>query len=80
MKRFTVKFEEVGALKKSWTLEVDELSHHALAHSVRQNQALMSRGIDFPIAGITYKAGDSVDGLVTAGDRVVGKFTATQNR
>lgn len=79
-KRFTVTFSNVGRHRKSWVLECDETTYHTFMRSIRQNQALMSREVEFMFANVPREAGDTAEGFIDSGGRAVGKFHIKQNR
>lgn len=80
MKRFTITFEKVGRNERSWTLDCDECTHHTFMRSIRANQALMSREVEFMFASTPRAAGETGDGYIDVGGRAVGTFSIKQNR
>lgn len=80
MKRFTVTFSKVGRHEKNWVLECEETTHATFMKSIRANQALMSREVEFMFSSVPRDAGDTGGGFIECGGRAVGLFEIKQNR
>lgn len=73
MKRYTIKFTDVGRNKKSWELQADNVSDRTLMRSIRSNGQLASRDV-------WLSQDDNANGgFIIAGMRAVGRYDFLPN-